>query len=627
MGRRGDARSMKVIYDDFFLKHRPPPGHPHPECPARVSTARTELDGLEGINWDRPTALCSEEGRAKTLAAIERVHHSEYLDEVRRVCARGGGAADFDTYICPDSFEVCVAASSAWMDAAESAWTGSPAFALARPPGHHATAGVGMGFCLVCFAAVAAFHALETLGCGRVAMLDFDVHHGNGVAALVKGEERIRYCSIHQGGIFPGSGGAEDKGPLGNLNHLPFFGLGETWETYEPRFEQALTWLQEFEPDLVIVSAGYDALEADELATASLQPEDYRRMGRRLREVFGGNVAFGLEGGYNLQVTPLAIRKTIEPFLGLDVGGSSTQEPPSDGKAPPAIGGGAMTTAMAVTTGGGHQLATFGNLSARAPTTPLMGAAAIAAATAGAGQELAAMFQRGAIINNPSPGPGAPPPPPPPPPRPPQQGGVQAAGRGTQARSPSAAEAVRAENAGQDRMEVTPASPLPSPPGAAAAAAAAPQADYVPDTWGFNGIREGYAPPPPAAREHPGPTGGAAAAVTPGASAQPANRSNAPTNAGSIMEDMNEFEFVFDGHEADYVGESIETDSMASLSDDRSPTYIVGGDGKKKVKWPRKNGRKVYSSFAHGHFPFEPADPAAGEKQQMDVQDEAADDD
>eukprot|EP00903_Cladosiphon_okamuranus_P011457 g10791.t1 len=278
----GGAKGMKIIYDDFFLKHQPPPGHPHPECPARVATVRTELDGLEGIDWARPSALCSEEGRARTLAAIERVHRPEYLDEV------------------------CIAASSAWMDAAASAWRGWPAFALSRPPGHHATAGVGMGFCLVCFAAVAAFHALDTLGCGRVAMLDFDVHHGNGVAALVKGEERIRYCSIHQGGIFPGSGGAEDEGPLGNLKHLPFFGLGETWETYEQRFEDALTWLKDFEPDIVIVSAGYDALDADELATASLQPQDFGRMGRRLKDVFGSNVAFGLEGGYNLQVTPLA---------------------------------------------------------------------------------------------------------------------------------------------------------------------------------------------------------------------------------------------------------------------------------------------------------------------------------
>ncbi|CAM9231975.1 unnamed protein product [Scytosiphon promiscuus] len=269
--------SMTVIYDEFFLRHRPPPGHPHPECPARVSTAREELEGLEGVEWATPSSLRSREDRAGTLAAIERVHKPEYLDEVRRVCAKGGGAADFDTYICPDSFEVCVIASSAWMDAAESALRGSPAFALARPPGHHATAGVGMGFCLVCFAAVAAFHAVESLGCRRVAMLDFDVHHGNGVAALVKGDERIRYCSIHQGGIFPGSGEGWDSGPKGNLKHLPFYETGETWGTYEARFEEALSWLQAFEPDLVIVSAGYDALEADELATASLQPEDYGR--------------------------------------------------------------------------------------------------------------------------------------------------------------------------------------------------------------------------------------------------------------------------------------------------------------------------------------------------------------
>eukprot|EP00904_Undaria_pinnatifida_P010795 jgi/Undpi1/6846/HiC_scaffold_21.g09322.m1 len=305
---------IKVIYDEIFLKHRPPPGYPHPECPARVSTAKTELGGLEGVEWATPSSLSGEGDKATALTAIERVHTREYLDEVKRICAKGGGGADFDTYICPDTFEVCVAASSAWMDAAESALNGSPAFALTRPPGHHATAGVGMGFCLVCFAAVAATHALETLGCNRVAMLDFDVHHGNGVAALVKGDERIRYCSIHQGGIFPGSGDEGDSGPLGNLRHLPFFGSGETWETYEAKFEEAVSWLEAFKPELLIVSAGYDALDADELATASLQPEDFGRIGRRLKEVFGKKVAFGLEGGYNLQVTPKAIRNTIEPF-------------------------------------------------------------------------------------------------------------------------------------------------------------------------------------------------------------------------------------------------------------------------------------------------------------------------
>lgn len=306
---------MKVIYDDVFLKHRPPPGHPHPECPARVSTARDELRGVEGVEWATPSSLLSDERKAQVVAAIERVHKTDYLDEIKAICKRGGGAADYDTYVCPDTFEVCVAVSSAWMDAVESAAKGEPAFALSRPPGHHATSGTAMGFCIICFAAVAVFHALETLGCKKVAMLDFDVHHGNGIAALVREDPRIRYCSIHQGGIFPGSGGAEDSGSLGNLKHLPFFTLGEAWNTYEARFEEALPWLEEFEPDVVIVSAGYDALDADELATASLMPDDFGRMGRRLRDVFGSKVAFGLEGGYNVQETPKAIRNTLQPFL------------------------------------------------------------------------------------------------------------------------------------------------------------------------------------------------------------------------------------------------------------------------------------------------------------------------
>ncbi|CAM9178888.1 unnamed protein product [Choristocarpus tenellus] len=173
-----------------------------------------------------------------------------------------------------------------------------------------------MGFCIICFAAAAAFHALETLGCQRVAILDWDVHHGNGVASIVKSDPRIRYCSLHQGGIFPGTGGAEDMGPLENLKHIPFFKGGETWDDYGPRFEnEAIPWLKEFNPDILIVSAGFDGLEAEELATMSLQPLDYQRMAKRLREEFGTKIVFGLEGGYNLEETPKAVLLTLEPFL------------------------------------------------------------------------------------------------------------------------------------------------------------------------------------------------------------------------------------------------------------------------------------------------------------------------
>eukprot|EP00752_Nemacystus_decipiens_P014841 g13213.t1 len=210
----------------------------------------------------------------------------------------------------------------------------------------------------------------------------------------------------------------------------------------------------------------------------------------------------------------------------------------------------------------------------------------IAAATAGGGLQLATMLQRGATLNDPFPEPRTLTTP-----RLPREGGQQSPRRGDTGE--------RTINPAQDPMEVSPASPPPSPSGAATAAGpAAPWADYDFGDWGFDGMREGTVPPSRTPQEQPGPAGGGSATVvTAGATAQPVN----------IGDDMNEF--VFESSEENFLGESFESDSMASVSDGRSPTYVVAGDGRKKIKWPRKNGKKVRSVFGHDHFPFEPVDP------------------
>ncbi|CAM9448523.1 unnamed protein product, partial [Phaeothamnion confervicola] len=191
---------FKVIYDDIFAseKHRCRSYSDHPERPERCRNAAAALYEVDGVSWAVPSALESEEGKERAWKAIERVHRDWYVDDIIGICARGGGDFDSDTFLSRGTVELCVAAQSAWLDAVDSALgDGVPAFALSRPPGHHATAGGAMGFCIFNFAAAAAFYALEACGAKRVAVLDYDVHHGNGVASLIREEPRIRYCSLH----------------------------------------------------------------------------------------------------------------------------------------------------------------------------------------------------------------------------------------------------------------------------------------------------------------------------------------------------------------------------------------------------------------------------------------------
>jgi acetoin utilization deacetylase AcuC-like enzyme len=191
---------------------------------------------------------------------------------------------------------------------------GEPAFVLARPPGHHAEKARAMGFCLFSNAAIAANYALEQPGINRVAVLDWDVHHGNGTQSVVENNRQIAYCSLHQSPCYPGTGDADEHGAYGNVLNIPLYPGGGIAE-YLSAFESLVVpFLSKFEPDLLIVSAGYDATASDPLASMTLAPCDYGTFTGYCLQITR-RIAFGLEGGYALQELAESVVATIDRCL------------------------------------------------------------------------------------------------------------------------------------------------------------------------------------------------------------------------------------------------------------------------------------------------------------------------
>ena len=278
----------------------------------------------DSIDYRVPTGETSEDRKKEALGIIHQVHDEDYVAEVEMLCKRGARVLspwDSDTYISKNSFDVCVLAQTAWMDciddilkAKEEART---AFAITRPPGHHAVKSSSQGFCIFNFAVGAATYALKKGVVNKIGIIDFDVHFGNGVADLVAGNENIRYTSLHQYGIFPttpneGKGG-EVEGNIFNIE-LP---LGTNGESYFPLFkEKAIPYIKQFNPDMLIVCAGYDALSKDPLADMNLEPRDFGELAKIIKETFGDiPTLYGLEGGYDLETLPLALKETINVYL------------------------------------------------------------------------------------------------------------------------------------------------------------------------------------------------------------------------------------------------------------------------------------------------------------------------
>lgn len=303
---------LPVIYSDKFLEHKTGRGHPErPERLSAITAALREGNIASQIEWRLPTPTSTR----SLVPLIEQTHDSSYIQKVKEICLAGGDCLDFETTISPQTYDVALLAVSAWLDGVDIVLeTGKPAFVLARPPGHHAERETGMGFCVFSNAAIAAAYALEKPGVNRVAILDWDVHHGNGTQAIVETNPQIAYCSLHQYPCYPGTGRHTERGFHGNVLNLPF-PPGSDISLYQPVFEKmVIPFLSGFEPDLLIVSAGYDANADDPLANINLQPQDYGMFTDYCLQITR-KILFGLEGGYDLHTLSQSVVATIEKCL------------------------------------------------------------------------------------------------------------------------------------------------------------------------------------------------------------------------------------------------------------------------------------------------------------------------
>ena len=274
----------------------------HPERPERLVGLERAMAANDWFGWER--AESPQATREQLLA----VHTPELVDMVESLCAAGGGAIDQDTAVVEASWDAALRSAGGAVALVDSLRSGEHAegFSAHRPPGHHAEAGQAMGFCLFCSVAVGAAHALAS-GAKRVLILDWDVHHGNGTNAIFHESPDVLFVSIHQSPLYPGTGPASDVGRgagEGYTVNLPVPpGSGD--ETYASLVEHVVVPLaRTYEPDLVLVSAGFDAHHRDPLASCRVTEAGYAAMTASLRRVcaeLGVGLGFVLEGGYSVE--------------------------------------------------------------------------------------------------------------------------------------------------------------------------------------------------------------------------------------------------------------------------------------------------------------------------------------
>jgi len=300
-----------------YLKHRSSLEHdtgPHPEQPARIVAIERELEERGWVGYERLSSPAADRD------ALTAVHPKRHVDMIERVSARGGGQLDLDTVLSEGSFEAALHAAGGAVQLVDLLVAGDAptGFSAHRPPGHHAERNQAMGFCLFNNVAIAARHALDRRGLDRVLIFDWDVHHGNGTNDIFHSDKQVLFISIHQSPLYPGTGAAADIGSgagRGFTVNLPVPpGSGD--DEYRSLVEHLVRPLAlAFEPQLVLISAGYDAHHADPLASCNVTEAGFAAMARALRRIgseLGAPVGGVLEGGYQLNALALSVAATLE---------------------------------------------------------------------------------------------------------------------------------------------------------------------------------------------------------------------------------------------------------------------------------------------------------------------------
>jgi acetoin utilization deacetylase AcuC-like enzyme len=308
--------TVTIYTHSSFREHDTGPGHP--ESPARIGAV---LDALADARF---SALPRREAPRATREQLARVHAPQLIDQVLDEDAPSWRQLDPDTWMSPASAEAALRAAGAVVAAVDAAIAdpGQRAFCAVRPPGHHATPSTAMGFCLFNSVAVGAAHALAAHGLERVAIVDFDVHHGNGTQDIFWNDARVLYASSHQSPLYPGSGARDETG-AGNIVNAPLAADSGS-AVFRSAYERiVLPALDAFAPQLVMISAGFDAHRLDPLANLNLEADDYAWITARLVELAdrhaAGRIVSSLEGGYSLT----ALREATAAHVGVLLDGAA----------------------------------------------------------------------------------------------------------------------------------------------------------------------------------------------------------------------------------------------------------------------------------------------------------------